>query len=127
MAKKLQKILYVEDDSSIAEVVQMTLADFGGYEVLHCDRGQKALDAVADFSPDLIVMDVMMPSMDGPTTFKKMQAIDEAQHIPVIFMTAKAQSHEQKGYLALGARGVLMKPFDPMTLCNQIEDLWASC
>lgn len=122
----LKRILYVEDDPSIAEVVEMTLSDFGGYEVKHCDRGQKALDAVEDYMPDLILMDVMMPNMDGCTTLKHLQAMDAVKHIPVVFMTAKAQLHEQQEYLAAGAKGVLVKPFDPMTLCDQVEAIWAA-
>ncbi len=122
--RSLKKILYVEDDFSIAEVVCMTLEDFGDYDIIHCDLGQKALDVVADFQPDLILMDVMMPHMDGPTTLKHFQKMPEAQNIPVVFMTAKAQVHEQAEYIDLGAIGVLVKPFDPMTLCDDLEALW---
>ena len=123
-SQSLKKILYVEDDFSISEVVCMTLEDFGDFEVLHCDLGQKALDAVEAFKPDLILMDVMMPHMDGPTTLTHFKNMDCAKDIPVIFMTAKAQVHEQAEYKALGAIGVLVKPFDPMTLCEDIERLW---
>lgn len=124
MGQPLKRILYVEDDQSIADVVIMILTDFADYEVLHCDRGQKALDLVQEFAPDLILMDVMMPQMDGPTTLKHFQSKDYSCAIPVIFMTAKAQLHEQAQYLSLGAKGVLLKPFDPMTLSDQIESIW---
>lgn len=124
MDKTLKRILYVEDDPSIAEVVTMTLTDFADYDVLHCDRGQKALDAVDAFDPDLILMDVMMPQMDGPTTLQHFLSKENTQNIPVIFMTAKAQLHEQQEYLDLGAKGVLLKPFDPMTLSDQIQEIW---
>lgn len=124
MKAPLKRILYVEDDPSIAEVVSMTLTDFGDYELLHCDRGQKALDAVSSYGPDLILMDVMMPLMDGPTTLQHLQQMELVKHIPVVFMTAKAQKHEQEEYLRLGAKGVLLKPFDPLTLSEQLEELW---
>ena len=76
------------------------------------------------FAPDLILMDVMMPVMDGPKTLEKIRQIPQVAHIPVIFMTAKVQVHEQGAYLALGAKGVIVKPFDPMTLSDQIVALW---
>ena len=124
--KALKRILYVEDDSSIGEIVDMTLTDFGDYDVQYCDRGQIALDAIENYMPDLILMDVMMPGMDGPTTMKHIQNMDKVKHIPVVFMTAKAQVHEQAEYLTAGAKGVLVKAFDPMTLCDELEAIWNS-
>ena len=82
------------------------------------------LKQVGEFKPDLIVIDMMMPEMDGITTLRKLKEIEMAQNIPVIFMTAKIQNHEQKSYLQEGAIGVIMKPFDPMTLCNTLSQIW---
>jgi len=124
MSEKLTRILYVEDDDSIAQVVMMALEELGGFVAKHCDGGQKALDAVVDFAPQLILMDVMMPRMSGPETLENLKHMPEAKDIPVIFMTAKVQTHEKEAYRNLGAIGVIAKPFDPMTLSEQIISLW---
>ena len=124
MAEKLTRLLYVEDDDSIAQIVMMTLKELGGFTVTYCDSGQKVLDNVVQYAPQLILMDVMMPAMSGPETLANLAKMPEAQHIPVIFMTAKAQTHEQEAYRKLGAIGVIVKPFDPMTLSAQVETYW---
>lgn len=124
MSEKLTKILYVEDDDSIAQVVMMTLEDLGGFTAKHCDSGQKALDTVVEFAPQLILMDVMMPGMSGPETLENLRQMPVVKDIPVIFMTAKAQTHEQEAYRNLGAIGVIVKPFDPMALSEEITSLW---
>ncbi len=124
MAESLKRILYVEDEESIAEVAIMTLEDLGGFEVKHCSSGQEALDALAAFAPQLVLLDVMMPVMDGPKTLQNMKDRPDAKDIPIIFMTAKAQVHEQEFYKSLGAIGVVVKPFDPMALCDTLVDYW---
>ncbi len=124
MSETLTKLLYVEDDDSIAQVVVITLEELGGFTVKHCDSGAKAIDSVVAYAPQLILMDVMMPRMSGPETLEQFSQMPAARHIPVIFMTAKAQTHEQEAYRALGAIGVIVKPFDPMTLSDQIVALW---
>ncbi|UJQ93991.1 response regulator [Mariluticola halotolerans] len=125
MPETLQKLLYVEDDESIAEIVLMTLQDLGGFEVKHCSSGQQALDTIVAYAPQLVLMDVMMPGMDGPETLNRIRQLPDMQNLPVIFMTAKAQTHEQQTYLGLGAIGVIVKPFDPMTLTDHVNELWA--
>ncbi len=124
MSEALTKILYVEDDDDIAQVVMMTLEDIGGFTAVHCNSGQKAIDTIIDFAPQLILMDVMMPGLSGPETLKILGQMPVAQDIPVIFMTAKAQKHEQEAYRNLGAIGVIVKPFDPLALSEQITSLW---
>lgn len=124
MSEALTKLLYIEDDESIAQIVMMTLEDLGGFEVKHCDNGQDALDCVIEYAPQLILMDAMMPGMDGPETFEHLQNIPEASDIPVVFMTARAQLHEQSLYMKMGAIGVIVKPFDPLTLSEQLTTLW---
>lgn len=119
----LKKILYVEDDEDIAEIAVMTLEELGGFEVKHCASGMIALDQLSSYAPQLILMDVMMPGMDGPETFERIKETSSA-HVPVIFMTAKAQKHEQEEYINMGAVGVIVKPFDAMTLCSTITQLW---
>jgi CheY-like chemotaxis protein len=91
MNQTLQKILYVEDDESIAEIVMMSLEDLGDFEVLHCFSGKDALQKVESFKPDLVLMDVMMPQKDGPETMLRMKSIPVVANVPVFFMTARAQ------------------------------------
>lgn len=116
--------MLVEDDPSIAEVAVMVLADIGGYEVVHFSGGAEALEGISDAQPQLILMDVMMPGLDGPETMTELKNDDRYKDIPVVFLTAKAQLHEQKAYLQLGAAAVIVKPFDPMTLSEQVEQIW---
>ena len=122
---QLNKILYVEDDVDIQAVAKMALEIVGGFEVLTCNSGQEALDAAeAGFEPDLLLLDVMMPGMDGPTTLAGLRQLAQMASTPVVFMTAKVQSAEVAHYTSLGALGVIAKPFDPMQLADQIRQLW---
>lgn len=118
----LQKILYVEDELDIQVVARIALENVGGFKVKICSSGQEALDKVAAFAPDLLLLDVMMPGMDGPTTLKALRELPEATDIPALFMTAKVQPDEIAALKALGALEVIAKPFDPMTLAEQIEE-----
>ena len=124
MAKELKSILYLEDDEMIAEVSIMTLEDVGNFEVKHYYSGKEAVKNVVKDKPQLLLFDVMMPEMNGMETFKLIQEIPEAKDIPVIFMTAKVQKHEQESYMKLGAIGVIIKPFDPMTVSDVIKEMW---
>lgn len=124
MVERLNKILYVEDDIDIARVAMMTMEEIGNFHVKHCSSGQEALEEIAHFAPQLIIMDMMMPEMDGLETMILIKKMQSGKNIPVIFMTAKAQNHEQELYLNNGAIGVILKPFDPMTLCDIINNLW---
>lgn len=121
----LSKILYVEDEPSIRTIAQIALEAVGGFVLRTCESGQQALapESIA-FAPDIILLDVMMPDMDGPTTLLRMRQIDAFAATPVVFMTAKVQASEVEEYLALGALGVIPKPFDPMTLSQQLRDIW---
>jgi two-component system OmpR family response regulator len=121
---QLERILYVEDDADIREVASMALEVVGGFEVLACESGQEALQRVEVFKPQIIVLDVMMPEMDGPATLKCLQADPLTAAIPVIFMTAKVQPGEIAEFLSLGARDVVAKPFDPMTLSDSLRRIW---
>lgn len=122
--KELQKILYAEDEPDVQTVVELTVQTMSNYEIKICDNGKKLLECVEDYNPDLILLDVMMPEMDGPTTFNNLQVNENTKNIPVIFMTAKAQVHEIEKFKEMGVLGIITKPFDPMNLCYEIEDIW---
>ena len=121
---ELTRVLYVEDDPDIQMVAQMALEVVGGLTLRSCSSGQEALQAAADFAPDLILLDVMMPHMDGPTTLAGLRQLPGTAATPVVFMTAKVQSAEVTYYKSLGAVGVIAKPFDPMELAKQVRALW---
>ncbi|MEI8166676.1 MAG: response regulator, partial [Chloroflexales bacterium] len=96
------------------------------FQVMPCSSGHEALRVAPTFAPDLILLDVMMPVMDGPETLRQMHALEATRTTPVIFMTAKVQRHEVEQYLALGAVNVIAKPFDPMQLASAIREIWAT-
>jgi two-component system, OmpR family, response regulator len=124
MKPEPERILLVEDDTDIQVVGRLALEAVGGFTVEVCNSGQEALDRVGAFAPDLILLDVMMPGMDGPTTLAHLRADAATADIPVIFMTAKVQPAEVKSYQAMGAMNVIAKPFDPMALPETIRALW---
>lgn len=119
----LSKILLVEDDVDIQKVVRMSLKLRGVKDILVAEDGEECLAVVAGLQPDVILLDVMMPKMDGYETCRRLKANPETRDIPVIFLTAKAQQFEIKRGMEEGARGYLLKPFDPMTLHDQIVAL----
>jgi CheY-like chemotaxis protein len=106
-------------------VAQISLELVGGLTVTGLDSGTRCLTEVASIRPDLILLDVMMPGMDGPATLTALKADPVLSAIPVIFMTARVQEVEVEQYLALGAVAVIPKPFDPMALADQIKGIWA--
>jgi two-component system OmpR family response regulator len=120
----LNRILYVEDETDIQAVAKLALEMVGGYTVKICSSGEEALREAAAFSPDMILLDVMMPGMDGPSTLKALREQTTLVNVPVAFMTAKVQPAEIAHYISLGARDVIAKPFDPMNLAKQIRAIW---
>lgn len=120
----LRTILYVEDDPDIQEVVTMSLEMVGGYQVTVASSGREALLLVDDSTPDLILLDVMMPDMDGPTTLGHLRTRPELAHTPIVFITAKVQATEIEYFKSLGAVDVIAKPFDPVTLAAQVQAIW---
>jgi len=126
MSETLERILYVEDDEDIAEVARIVFEDLGGFSVCHCSSGFAALEQVSAFKPQLVLLDMMMPGMDGVETHRRMKNAGVLDDVPVVFMTARAQHHEQEAYVALGALGVIVKPFDPMSLCDELRALWCA-
>lgn len=116
------KILHVDDDPDIREVAALSFDLDGAIDVLSAPSGPQALAALAEgFAPDVILLDVMMPGMDGPSTLEAVRRLPAQAATPVIFMTARAQDHEQSRFLDLGAIGVITKPFDPMTLAADVR------
>jgi two-component system, OmpR family, response regulator len=124
MNKPLTKILYAEDEADIRSIAQIALEDIGGFTMKYCTSGQEALDQAEEFQPDLILLDVMMPGMDGPTTLRKLREKPALASTPAIFMTAKIQMKEIAEYKEMGVLQVINKPFDPMLLAQQIRDYW---
>ncbi|MES2208333.1 MAG: response regulator [Pseudomonadota bacterium] len=124
MSAKLQHVLCVDDEEDILDVARMCLEMVAGLQVSCCTRGKEAIERVRDINPDLILLDVMMPDMDGPTTLHELRKIPLLETTPIVFMTARVQASEIAQYLALGASGVVPKPFDPMLLSEQITKLW---
>jgi len=125
MTQELKKILYVEDEVDIQKVVKMALEVIGGFEVMVCGSGSEALEKAPDFAPDLCLLDVMMPGMDGPATLEALRKTESFANTPFAFLTAKVQGDEIARFKALGAIDVIIKPFDPMTLPDQVREVWA--
>lgn len=120
----LQRVLYVEDEPDIRAVAQVALETIGGFTLLCCTSGEDAIHRGASFAPQMILLDVMMPGMDGPTTLRELRALPGLAQVPVAFMTAKVQPQEVAHYKSLGALDVIAKPFDPMALANQVRSIW---
>jgi len=122
---ELKRILYVEDEPDIRIVAQMALESFGGFTLQICEDGYQAVEKGPVFAPQLILLDVMMPGMNGPDTLKALREYEQLETTPAIFMTAKVQPAEIEAYLGMGAAGVIAKPFDPMTLADEIRKIWS--
>ena len=122
---ELNRILYVEDEPDIQAVARLALETVGGFIVEVCNSGEEALNKAPQFMPELILLDVMMPGMDGPSTLTALRKQETTATTPVVFMTAKVQPQEVEQYKQMGALDVIAKPFDPMTLADSIKSIWA--
>lgn len=122
----LTHVMYVEDDPDIQQIAEMALSDLGGLTVTLCSSGMEALEAFPRSTPQIVLLDVMMPGMDGLTTLVKLRELPGGKDVPVVFMTAKVQAYEKQEYESLGALGVISKPFDPMTLADTVRMLWGA-
>ncbi|MAN51579.1 MULTISPECIES: response regulator [unclassified Marinimicrobium] len=121
----LEKVMYVEDDSDIREIATLALRDLGGLDVLVCESGQAALANVDAFEPQLLLLDVMMPEMDGPETLEALRRQGSiSSETAVAFMTAKVHPEELDRYRSLGVNDVVRKPFDPMILADDVRAIW---
>lgn len=118
-----KRILVIDDEDGIREIIQICLEAAAGWDVLTAASGSEGLAAAQVEKPDAILLDVMMPDMDGPTTFRQLQADPTTQHIPTILLTAKAKISEQQQFIDLGVTGVITKPFKAQDLVNQIRNI----
>lgn len=126
-SSNIERILYVEDEPDIQAVAKVALETVGGFEVQIYNSGSDAmahLDEIKAFNPNIILLDVMMPGMDGPSTLVALRKEAFFADTPVIFMTAKVQPHEVANFKEIGALDVIPKPFDPMSLSESIKKIW---
>lgn len=123
---QIHRVLLVDDEPDIRRIGQLSLERVGGWQVVLAGSSAEALAAAGRERPDVILLDVMMPVADGPTTLARLREQADTAEIPVIFMTAKVQQHEVQRLLGLGAVGVIPKPFDPMTLPDEVRRVLAS-
>ena len=117
-----RRILIIDDEDDIREVAALSLETIAGWEVVVAGSGAQGLAIAAECRPDAILLDVMMPGMDGPATFRELRRNPVTASIPVLLLTAKVQSSDQRRFADLGVQAVLFKPFDPLTLAKQIAD-----
>ena len=115
-----RKLLVIDDEEDIREVASLTLELKEGWEVIAAGSGADGIKIAHGNAPDAILLDVMMPDMDGPTTLRILRSLPETKGVPIIFLTAKVQAADRRRYMDLGVSGVIAKPFDPLTLGRSI-------
>jgi CheY-like chemotaxis protein len=125
MTPPLSRILVVDDDPDILMVVRVTLESVGGFTVACCASGREAVETAPRFAPELVLLDVMMPAMDGPATLVALRALPGLEGVTAVFLTAKVQPDEVARYRGLGIADIITKPFDPMTLPGTLRRIWA--
>ncbi|MGF1602870.1 MAG: response regulator [Thermosynechococcaceae cyanobacterium] len=118
-----KQVLVIDNEAYIQEIIQIALETISGWHVITASSGQEGLEMAQKHQPDAILLDVMMPEMDGLTTFSKLQEEAATQSIPVMLLTAKVQAADRQRYQALGVKATISKPFDPMQLPTQISNL----
>ena len=124
-SRTLSRILCVEDEPKIQTIVKLALEKVGGFTVVLCTSGEEALEKAPAFDPDLILLDVLMPGMDGVATFEALKTLPGLSTVPVVFVTALAQADEIERYREMGIVDVITKPFDPMVLPDQLRAIWS--
>ncbi|NVK18291.1 MAG: response regulator [Methylocystaceae bacterium] len=124
MNTELKKIMYVEDEPDIRDIAKLVLENVGGFNVCVVESGQQALDTIEEFAPDMILLDAMMPGMDGPATYGEIRKLSSFKNTPIAFLTAKLMESDIAAFLEMGAVGVIAKPFEPMKLSEQVIELW---
>jgi CheY-like chemotaxis protein len=116
-------VLVIDDDDGVREIIQISLEAAAGWQVFTASSGREGLQVAADKQPDAILLDVMMPDMDGAETFRRLQASSDTASIPTILLTAKAKMSEQQQYMNLGVTGIITKPFEALNLVNRIQTI----
>jgi CheY-like chemotaxis protein len=116
-----RRILIIDDEDDIRMVAAMSLETVAGWDVVEANSGRQGIEKASSEQPDAILLDVMMPEMDGPTTLLKLKASGNTAHIPVLLLTAKVQGADQRRFAEMGVEAILFKPFDPLTLALQIS------
>ena len=122
---ELSRIMYVDDEPDIRTIVELVLHTLEGFSVTLCGSGAEALKRAPEILPQLVLLDVMMPGMDGPETFRALRALPATSAVPVVFVTAKVQPAEVARFRGLGAADVIAKPFDPLALAGQVRAIWS--
>lgn len=122
--RPLKRILHAEDDQDIQFLLQMAFKTFSDFTYLCCPNGENLLETLPSFQPDMVVLDMMMPKMNGLETLARLKANPHTQHIPVVFLTAKIQPEEISDYKFKGAFAILFKPFELSQLPAKLERLW---
>jgi CheY-like chemotaxis protein len=120
----LSRVLLVEDDPDIQAVVAFALAKVGGLRVAACASGPEAIAKAPEFLPEIVLLDVMLPGMDGPATLRALRDLPQTAATPIVFMTARVQPHELEAYRQAGACDILVKPFDPTRLPDLLRAIW---
>jgi CheY-like chemotaxis protein len=118
-----KQILLIDDEEGLREIIQVTLEAMGGWKVITADSGLAGLSKAESEQPDAILLDMMMPDMDGVETLKRLRSNPCTQSIPIIFLTAKVQESDRRQFMAMGASGVIIKPFRALDLVNQIRSI----
>jgi DNA-binding response OmpR family regulator len=121
---RLQRVMCVEDDPDIRTILEFSLHRIGGYKVCMCTSGVEAIEIASEFSPQLVLLDVMMPGLSGPQTMVELTRLEVMSRVPIVFLTAKARREEVEALLECGAAGVIVKPFDPLSLPRDICMYW---
>lgn len=121
--KPLTSVLCAEDDPDLQIILEAALG-IGKLATVICESGIALLKKLETYTPDLILLDVMMPGLDGPETLLALRKLPQTENTPVIFVTARVQPSEVQRYLALGAMAVIAKPFDPTSLASRIKNIW---
>jgi CheY-like chemotaxis protein len=121
---EIKRVMCVEDDSDIRLILKFSLERLGGFTLCLCSSGFEALEKVEAFAPQLVLLDVMMPKLSGPQTLEKLRKLEIMRGIPVVFLTAKAMRNEVEALLEHGSTGIIVKPFDPVTLPKDVLIYW---
>ncbi len=121
----LKSVLHVDDDEDIRDIAKVALETIGGLNVVQCGSGKEALKQLDSYMPDLILLDSMMPEMNGEQTLLEIRKRKEVARVPVVFVTAKVHDEARSNFLQLGAVAVVVKPFDPLTLADDLRAIWA--